>query len=40
VIGLILFIGYELIPPIGEAAMIYYLDDPAEKKDDFRAIAK
>ena len=39
-IGLILFIGYELIPPIGEAAMIYYLDDTSEPKDDFRALAK
>lgn len=39
-IALILFIGYELIPPIWEAAMIYYLDDPKEPKDDFRALAK
>lgn len=39
-IALILFIWYELIPPIGEAAMIYYLDDESEKKDDFRALAK
>jgi hypothetical protein len=40
VIGLILFIGYELIPPIGEAAMIYHLDEAPEKKDGFRALAK
>lgn len=40
VIALFLFIWYELIPPIWEATMIYYLDDPAQKKDPFRAIAK
>lgn len=40
VIALILFIGYELVPPVWEAAMIYHLDEEAEKKDWFRALAK
>lgn len=30
-IGLILAIGYFLLPPIGEAAMIFYLDNPERR---------
>lgn len=40
IIWLILFIWYELIPPVWEAAMIYHLDEHPEKKDWFRALAK
>lgn len=39
-VGLILLIWYELIPPIGEGAMIFYLDDPVEKRDGYRSLAK
>lgn len=38
-VGIILFIGYELLPPIGDAAMVYYLEDK-KPKDGFRALAK
>lgn len=38
-ISIFLLIGYELLPPIGDAAQIYYLDQP-ERKDGFRAFAQ
>lgn len=38
IVWIILFIGYELLPPIGEAALIYYLDD--DQQNGARAFAK
>jgi len=39
ILGIFLLIWYELLPPIGEGAQIYYLDEPG-KKDGFRAFAQ
>lgn len=33
ILGIFLLIGYELLPPIGDGAQIYYLDTPSPNKD-------